>query len=298
MNFESIINIKPIRLVLFVGYNNCHFCDNPQGPCRLHYVSWNDRAGFISCLNPTCLKNAEKAVIYWERNYAYGRANFLRNTSLFVKRSSGIVEPGWCLSKTDTIVIDSKNGDCVVCCNLTKNLTKLVNIDELIQLNKDNLSIHQPELTYLLNIRQSYNCQFCMEPVGETFCHYISKDDCIGFFSCANCKKYAQEILEKWFETKAYGRAKSLYGKLLNVKLNDDTIEMGWTLSEKRKINRYLNGIECVFCENPQKTDEKAVPVNELLKLNEEHSQRIDISIEPTNEEILKPTIDNDYTLI
>jgi hypothetical protein len=135
MKSNNISNFpKPQRLVMIRIVDVCSFCKDPKGHALLYLVSQDDNYGFLSC--PNCTFIAENAVKDWIDKFAYGSANHLKNKSLKVRRTSGVIEDNWRLSSTSTMIYyDVIGKECVKLIN-GEQIYKMVPIDDLLLLNE------------------------------------------------------------------------------------------------------------------------------------------------------------------
>lgn len=113
------------------------------------------------------------------------------------------------------------------------------------------------------------NCQFCENPQGGIYCHYISIEHRHGFISCEKCQEEAKNTVAEWFENKAYGDANYLRGRKIKVRRSSGKIETDWTLDINNPFIEEIDGYMTVKCLNPDSTIEKFCLISELLELNE-----------------------------
>jgi hypothetical protein len=127
----SQYNKIPSRLVMKKGVDYCEICDNGKGRSIDVYISYDDKFGFISCMQ--CKDIAKRYAQDWKDN-GYGDANILQGKQLKVKRSCGTIETNWKLdNEKQFIYIDSFGSQLVSCTNA--DYYKWVNIEELLELN-------------------------------------------------------------------------------------------------------------------------------------------------------------------
>ncbi len=86
-------------------------------------------------------------------------------------------------------------------------------------------SVNKPEPFRLVMINFMDFCQFCSNPSGDVYEHYINRIYNFGFLSCKNCCSKAKEAVEDWFETKSYGEVNYLRNKNIKVKRTSGIIE-------------------------------------------------------------------------
>lgn len=134
-NSKKLTNPQPFRLVMIKNFDNCQFCSEPKGEVYIHYVSPIDMIGFVSCIK--CSDLARKAADEWSDNCAYGQANILKNKKIKIRRSSGVIDDDWELSKSSTLVHSIDNEDCVSCIKQGASIVKMVKISELLELNNN-----------------------------------------------------------------------------------------------------------------------------------------------------------------
>jgi len=127
----------------------------------------------------------------------------------------------------------------------------------------------KPEPFRLTFIRCIDNCQFCENPQGGIYCHYINIEYKHGFISCEKCKEEAKKAVTDWFENKAYGDANYLQGRKINVRRSSGKIESNWTLDTNNPFPEKIDGYLSVKCLNPDSTIEKFCLISDLLELNE-----------------------------
>jgi hypothetical protein len=123
----------PRRLTFIQMADTCMFCDNPKGESKCYYVYLQTKMGYISCNN--CHSKMEEAVKEWNEQLAYGRANYLKETEIKIKRSSGEIEDGWIIDNPFSNVSDTSGLEMLHCFNKEKNLNRWCNIDDLLELN-------------------------------------------------------------------------------------------------------------------------------------------------------------------
>ena len=124
----------PQRLVMFTAADNCMFCEKPKGPSIVDYVYIQENMGFISC--DLCKDQMKDAVNVWEEKVAYGRVNYLKESVIKIKRSSGDIDDGWKLGNP-FIRLDSCNleRELVDCVDIGRDLQKWCAVDDIIRLN-------------------------------------------------------------------------------------------------------------------------------------------------------------------
>ncbi len=133
MNDNNMNNkIYPKRLVFIQMSENCMFCDNPKGEAFTNYVDLPNKMGYIYCNK--CEKHAEKAVEEWKDSLMYGRANYLKNREIFIKRTSGDIEKGWKLCNP-FLSYDINGIARIQCCNDSFKKERWCLLDEIIDLN-------------------------------------------------------------------------------------------------------------------------------------------------------------------
>jgi len=128
--------ICPRRLVMIKIQNNCMFCENPQGPSYIIYVYPEELVGYIYCAN--CKDSAVECSKYWNNNVAFGKANYLKEKDIQIKRTSGIIESGWKLSNP-FITFNPKGMETIHCYNKTQDLGRWCNLVDILDLNPPSL---------------------------------------------------------------------------------------------------------------------------------------------------------------
>lgn len=124
--------IYPRRLVFIQVANNCMFCENPQGEALTHFVNRDHNMGYISCND--CYDKATDAVNYWEKHLMFGRALYLKDRDILVKRTSGDIEPGWTITNP-FILTDYMGIEKIQCCNKKLHIERWCLVDEILELN-------------------------------------------------------------------------------------------------------------------------------------------------------------------
>jgi len=125
-------NVLPRRLVFIQEVDSCMFCDHPKGEVNTHFVDRDQNMGYISC--NICVTKAEEAVKNWEESLMYGRANYLKDRDIKVKRTSGEIESGWTI--TNPLIFYSYTGiEKIQCCNKEQSKEKWCLMDEILELN-------------------------------------------------------------------------------------------------------------------------------------------------------------------
>ena len=108
------------------------FCNEPKGPAFTQYVHLDEKMGYIYC--DKCTDVADAAIEYWHTNFAFGKANYLRNRIIQIKRTSGIIEGGWELYNP-FIRTNDDGTDKVHCYNKRQNLVRWCILDDILKLN-------------------------------------------------------------------------------------------------------------------------------------------------------------------
>ena len=125
-------NVYPCRLVMIQIQNNCMFCEKPQGQSFTQYVHLATRMGYIYC--DKCKTAADEACAYWRDCVAYGKANYLKDRDIQVKRSSGIIEHGWELYNP-FIHTNDEGIDKIHCYNKAQDLGRWCKLEDILELN-------------------------------------------------------------------------------------------------------------------------------------------------------------------
>lgn len=126
----------------------------------------------------------------------------------------------------------------------------------------------KPKPFRLTMIRIIDNCQFCKDPKGDVYCHYVCTENKYGFLSCPNCRTVAAEAVKDWHENDSYGGANFLRNKTFKVKRSNGTIDNDWILNKDNTLTYYIGFDECVSCIKSDKTIVKSVRINDLIELN------------------------------
>lgn len=123
----------PRRLTFIEMGDSCMFCDNPKGESHCCYVDLLTKMGYISCKN--CHFKMEEAVKEWNEKLAYGRANYLKNKEIKIKRSSGEIENDWIINNPFSNICDTSGLEMLHCHNVKKDISKWCYVDDIIELN-------------------------------------------------------------------------------------------------------------------------------------------------------------------
>ena len=129
-------NIHPQRLVMMKFENSCMFCDEPEAPSYSYYVCLYSKMGYISC--DKCKGKCKDAITNWEKNIAYGQANYLKEKTIKIKRSpvNGLraIEEGWTLDNPIT-ALNNDGKETIHCYNPKKDMARWCLMDEILELN-------------------------------------------------------------------------------------------------------------------------------------------------------------------
>ena len=133
--------IYPRRLVMIQIEHSCMFCEEPEAPSYSYYVCLYSKMGYISCDN--CREKCKKAIDNWEKNIAYGQANYLKEKTIKIKRSpvNGVraIEDGWSLDNPITTQNDDGK-ETIHCYNPKKDMARWCLMEEILELNpRDNV---------------------------------------------------------------------------------------------------------------------------------------------------------------
>ena len=132
----------------------------------------------------------------------------------------------------------------------------------------------KPQPCRLTMFRCVDNCQFCPNPKGDVFCHYVCVEDHHGFLSCTECCELAEEAVEEWNTNEAYGRANKFRNKTIKVKRSSGIIEEDWKLNEKYTMAVHTSKGEVVHCVNNDKNISKWIKIDDLLEWNKEQTEQ------------------------
>jgi hypothetical protein len=124
--------ISPRRLVFIEMWNSCMFCRELNYAAYLMHVSVEAKVGYICC--PDCKEKAEEMMKIWNKKYAYGEANYLKDKAIKILRSSGEIEDGWRLN--NPLIDVSPEGKIIIsCCHHEKKLEKWCYLRTILELN-------------------------------------------------------------------------------------------------------------------------------------------------------------------
>jgi hypothetical protein len=125
-------NVQPRRLVMLSMENNCMFCEDPRGGAYIYTVYKDGHVGFITCDN--CREKCKATFDYWNAHIAYGKARYLKDRVIKIKRSSGEIEDGWAL---DNPLVDyASDGKKIIhCFHNDKDIARWCHMDEILELN-------------------------------------------------------------------------------------------------------------------------------------------------------------------
>jgi hypothetical protein len=122
----------------------------------------------------------------------------------------------------------------------------------------------------LVMIQIENDCMFCENPLGKSYCYYVSLYDKLGYISCANCKEKAQHAVAYWHNTIAFGKVRYLKDKQIKIKRSLKNgireIEDGWKISHP--ITRNEEGNEMVYCHHEEKRIGRWCYIDEVMELN------------------------------
>lgn len=136
--------------------------------------------------------------------------------------------------------------------------------DELV----NGLSYEKPEPFRLVMIKCKDFCQFCTNPSGDVYSHWISMDYRFGFLSCDECIKIGEAAVIDWFNTKAYGPANHLRKIQVKITRSSGAIESDWVLDQDNPFVEIVEGSSCVHVVKTDDSVSKWVKVDDLVKLN------------------------------
>ena len=110
----------------------CHKCDETS--YTYNVASPIDKMGYISC--ESCRDVAKASVTKWQQDFAYGKANALKdNSDMKVQRTSGEIEAGWALDNPFTAFDETGKIELIHCFNAKKDMGRWCSIDDIIRLN-------------------------------------------------------------------------------------------------------------------------------------------------------------------
>ena len=145
-------------------------------------------------------------------------------------------------------------------------------INETARISNIHASKLKPSPYRLVMIASRNNCNFCKNPEGPIYSHYIDITTSIGFISCENCIVHGKNAVIDWFNTYAYGRVSHLKNKKIKIRrthINPETntdIEDGWELKDPFIL--YIEENEYISCYNQQLDLYRNTLVNTILELN------------------------------
>jgi hypothetical protein len=127
-----------------------------------------------------------------------------------------------------------------------------------------------PEPMRLTMFRYFDNCQFCTNPKGDVFCHYISTIDLFGFLSCEQCHHVAGLAVNDWRTAKSSDLAKKFGKKRLRIQRSSGAIEDDWVINPDMPMIRIIDSVEYINCkkDDPQTMISKWIRVKDFLDLN------------------------------
>jgi hypothetical protein len=138
----------------------------------------------------------------------------------------------------------------------------------------------------LTMIRFMDNCQFCPNPMGNVYCHYVSVNDKYGFLSCYSCISTAKQAVKEWHENESYGTANHLKNKAIRVRRSNGSIETDWVLDEYSTLTYFVGSDECVSCIKSDKTIVKTIRICDLLELNSNASDSVESKMQELMQEL------------
>ena len=111
------------------------------------------------------------------------------------------------------------------------------------------------------------NCMFCTNPQGSSYTQYVNLENRMGYVYCNECRTNADETVQKWRETMAYGRANYLKGKEILIKRSSGVVEYGWELHNPFTSTN-SDGIEIIQCYHKTQDLARWCRLEEILELN------------------------------
>uniref|UniRef100_A0A6C0III0 Uncharacterized protein n=1 Tax=viral metagenome TaxID=1070528 RepID=A0A6C0III0_9ZZZZ len=126
--------VYPRRLVMIQMGDDCMFCEHPKGVTMSRYVDLHSKLGYIYC--DSCSATAAEAVKNWHEKIAYGKANYLKDKIIQVKRTSGDIETGWNIDSPVTSY-DGENNETIHCYNASLDIGKWCLLEDILQLNPE-----------------------------------------------------------------------------------------------------------------------------------------------------------------
>lgn len=128
----------------------------------------------------------------------------------------------------------------------------------------------KPEPFRLIMLKMYDNCQFCSNPKGGSYCHYINYY--FGFVSCEECYTKGEMAITEWHNINAFGRVKHLKDKNIKIQrsqinpITGTDIEDGWML--ENPVVLIKEGVEFIKCVTIDKAFERYCEIDTILKLN------------------------------
>jgi hypothetical protein len=119
----------------------------------------------------------------------------------------------------------------------------------------------------LVMIQTGDNCMFCIDQKGQTYLRYVDFDSKLGYIYCNNCDGHAINAVKVWHKKVAYGAAKYLKNKDIQVKRSSGEVESGWSL-DNPVTSRDSDENQLIHCYNEQKALGKWCLINDILELN------------------------------
>ena len=113
------------------------------------------------------------------------------------------------------------------------------------------------------------NCQFCDNPKGEVFVKYLDLDNRYGFLNCKNCNDIADDIVEEWYSTKAWGTANCFRNKNIKIKRSSGDFESDWKLNKQKPfVETIQENDEVVNCIKDDGSIMKYCSISDLFEWN------------------------------
>jgi hypothetical protein len=151
---------------------------------------------------------------------------------------------------------------------ITTNIDNIITYIEIRDAIVKAYSTETPEPFRLVMIKCKDFCQFCPNPDGDVYNHFISFDHHFGFLSCYNCLSKGKLAVTNWIENKAYGNANHLRNMEVKVRRTSGTVESDWQLNELNPFVENIEGTSCVHVVKSDKSINKWVNIDELIELN------------------------------
>ena len=141
IEMEERASTRHYHRLTFISIDACDFCTHVTKPGPyVHYISFETKNGWASCGDNVCREKGKRAIEYFMKCEAYGRANHLKDReSINVKRTSGQMDSDWLLERSyPEVQMDEKGVEKVCVTKPSALIEKWVSIDNLLSWNSVN----------------------------------------------------------------------------------------------------------------------------------------------------------------